>query len=63
VLAELQEIVKRPSSLVSILGRTVPGSGSFFINYLIINGPFPSKDEERKEKKKERKNNKERECV
>lgn len=38
VFQELQLLLDHPSDLLTILGKTVPGTGGFFINYVMLQG-------------------------
>jgi hypothetical protein len=37
-LTEFDKIVKNPQSIVSLLGQSVPGTGLFFTNYVMLQG-------------------------
>ena len=36
--AELKDIMDDPTSLVSLLGESAPGTGAFFVNYVMLQG-------------------------
>lgn len=44
VLQQLESIVKKPSSLLSVIGKALPASSNFFINTMILKVILPDHD-------------------